>query len=275
MAPSSSNVRLKTELGVSINFFLLLVFVGTSHGIHFQGNPSQYAVYPKWNACVNASFSFEFKSTGTRVGLLAYADDSGKYDFMQLSLHNGKVNLTMNIVDGRDGRVEIVAGESLDDNRWHTVNIERKRMETTLTVDGVSESKVAIGSDFHFGSLETNSPLYMGGLPVNFLQASELKRLSLPSAAFLKGRFRGEIRNVLYGNCTCQLVRANVVSSVGASREPREACEVNNPCGDGCLCISTDEGPGCDCSPLRCEPGEFSVAYTLYHRNATIIHCIE
>ena len=62
-------------------------------GITLEGTDRSYARFPKWNACVNASISFEFKTTQDE-GLLLYTDDGGKYDFVEVN------NLYFNIFNG-------------------------------------------------------------------------------------------------------------------------------------------------------------------------------
>ena len=62
---------------------LLSVFHYDVTAITLDGTDRSYARYPKWNACVNASISFEFKTTQDE-GLLMYTDDGGKYDFFEV-----------------------------------------------------------------------------------------------------------------------------------------------------------------------------------------------
>ncbi len=168
-------------------------------------------------------------------------------------LTSGRIRVQLNIVDGRDGRIQIDVGENLNDGRWHRVEIKRNRMETTLIVDTDTNSKFAFGSDFHFGNLEENSDVFFGGLPSSY--ETNLHQMALPSVLF-RPRFQGSIRNVLYGNCTCQTVRAPYLEGQGVDRYPQEACERRNPCRDGCICISTDNEPACDCSELQCVSGK-------------------
>lgn len=185
-----------------------------------------------------------------------YTDDNGKFDYVDVMLTDGRVRLRMNIVDGKDGTVEMTLGQRLNDRRWHRVKIQRNRMETTLYVDNYHDSRVAFGSDFNFGDVTTNNFVYFGGLPKTYYQGqtSNLEKLSL-SSAFFEPRFEGQIRNVIYGNCTCRPERAEMLESDSVSREPREACEVKNDCGK-CLCISDDDGPGCQCMGFDCPTGK-------------------
>ena len=168
------------------------------------------------------------------------------------------MRLILNIVNGRDGSVQIDVGRSTNDGSWHRVEIRRHRMETTLLVDGVSDSRSSFGSDFNFGRTEGNSEMYIGGLPNDFHE--NIHQLALPSALY-KVRLRGSIRNVLYGNCTCQRVRGHMLDGVGVTQRPQEACDVRNPCRRGCLCISTDTEPSCDCTELKCVTGESTVCF--------------
>lgn len=68
-------------------FVFISIFVTTSDGLNFVGERETYAKFPKWDACINASISFEFK-TRQKDGLLMYTDDNGRYDYLQVSQTN-------------------------------------------------------------------------------------------------------------------------------------------------------------------------------------------
>lgn len=76
---------------------------------------------------------------------------------------SGRVSVVLNIVDGRDGHVQLDVGSNVNDGAWHRVEIKRNRMETTLLVDTDTDSRFAFGSDFNFGDLRTNSEVGMRG----------------------------------------------------------------------------------------------------------------
>lgn len=213
--------------------------------LHFPGSRISYARYPKWNACPNATISFQFKTTQSD-GLLMYTDDHGTYDYLEVIHMSGRVRVTMNIVDGRDSPIQLDTGRDVNDGRWHTVEIHRNRMETVLTVDDVSTSRLAFGSDFYFGNLEQNNDVFFGGLPDD-----DLNSLSFPTALF-QPRFQGSIRNIMYANCSCVRTRAKFIEGAGVTLSPPETCTERNPCRNGCVCVSEDEGPTCDCSDLTC-----------------------
>ncbi|KAH9500061.1 Neurexin-1b [Bulinus truncatus] len=61
---------------------LILVFVCPSESIRFLGERETYARYPKWNACINASISFDFRTT-LKDGLLMFTADRGQHDYLQ------------------------------------------------------------------------------------------------------------------------------------------------------------------------------------------------
>ena len=235
---------------------VLVLVIYTANAIQFTKTSKTYAKFPKWNACINASLSFEFRTLQSK-SLLMYTDDRGRFDYAEILLVDGRVRLRMNIVDGREGSIEITLGERLNNNRWHRVEIQRNRMETTLYVDGQSDSRVAFGSDFNFGEIQRNNYVFFGGLPNEYYDGDQtkLETLSLPSAYF-EPRFDGSLRNIIYGNCSCMSVRAQLVTGESVSLNPREACDVENQCSSNCLCVTRDDGPGCQCVGFDCPQGE-------------------
>ncbi|ESO88048.1 hypothetical protein LOTGIDRAFT_97249, partial [Lottia gigantea] len=171
------------------------------------GEPNTYARFPIWNACINASVSFEFKTTQSD-GLLMYTDNNGRYDFFEVMVKDGSVRLRLNVIDEQDGSVEIILGNNLNDNRWHSVEVKRKHFETILQVDGTSSSKVAFGSDSTvFRDRNKNNYVYFGGVPLGYRRDS---RGSQQDETVSDQKFEGDLRNILYFNCTCIPERAEV-----------------------------------------------------------------
>ena len=240
--------------------FLLAILLyclscSTTQALEFSGEPNTYARFPKWNACPNASLSFEFK-TRQSSALLMYTDDNGRYDFLQLALTKGAVRLLINFVSQENRFVDIEANTAaLNDGEWHRVEIRRNRMETILYVDGTQTSKVALGSDSDFGPNVThNNYVFFGGVPSSY--EGNLRDLALPEV-FFSQKFRGEMRNILYFNCSCIPVRASVLDSDDVSMDRPEACELSDPCPKDCPCVSLDDGSGCECNYKRdCLKGE-------------------
>ena len=69
----------------------LVLFASPGLALKFLGDTETFARYPKWNACQNASISFEFR-TRQPSALLLYTDDNGRYDYLQLALTKGESN---------------------------------------------------------------------------------------------------------------------------------------------------------------------------------------
>jgi len=225
--------------------------------LQLSGTQSSHARFPPWAGCTNASFSFDFRTTQLipdRGVLLWYADDGGRTDFfvVMLTAQRGAVRLVLRLADETDGNVDISLGRSVNDGRWHRVEVRRRRAETVLSVDDEVDSGTVFGRSFQFGR-GNNSDVFIGGMPRRLV--AHLSGMAMPSAVFA-ARFRGSVRNVVYGNCTCERRRASLVDGDGV-RAADDTCEQRNPCRDGCLCISTDVDTSCDCSDhVACVTGQ-------------------
>ena len=233
----------------------VIFFMVPVKSFRMTGGSNSFARFPKWNACVNASISFEFR-TNKADSLLMYTDDKGKNvtnNFFMVTLDKGSVSLIYKIDDKMDGSVEIKLGSGMNDNRWHNVKIQRNRLETTLSVDELSESRISVDEDIYFAHIPENNDVFFGGLPREHFQTN-LRYLALPSAMF-KDIFRGEFRNVLYVNCTCKPARGEMLASNRVDNSKPEACEKRNPCGDS-LCISSDRGSQCKVVDTGCGSGK-------------------
>lgn len=228
---------------------LLLFFVSLCHygqAIYLQGKKFNYAKYPVWDACINASMSFDFKTRKADDSLLMYMDDRGLSDFLQVKLKKQGITLMMKVSHNPDISKQVSVPGRFSDNLWHTVTIIRNRMEVILTTDGQSRSVFLEGSDFHLGNVTQNSYLYFGGIPKQLY--NDLHKLSNPEI-IVAGNFQGYIRNVIYRNCSCVPIRAEIIEGYDVNEEAEsEKCKLSNICGKGCVCISTDTDIGCDCS---------------------------
>jgi len=252
--------------------FTLIIDVHVD-ALSLPGTQSAHARFPPWAGCMNASFAFDFRTTQSipeNGVLLWYADDGGRTDFfvVMLTAQRGAVRLVLRLADEVDGNVDISLGQGVNDGRWHRVEVRRKRAETFLVVDDDEESGVVFGHSFHFGR-GNNSDVFVGGIPPEFVH--QLSSLAMPSAVFA-ARFQGSVRNVVYGNCTCERRRAREIGGVGV-RAADDACELRNPCRDGCLCISSDVDTSCDCSDLvACVTGQSFFLELLYSYSLSSKH---
>ena len=227
-------------------FFFFVTVCHFGHAIYLQGKENSFAKYPIWDACINASMSFDFKTTKDNDSLLMYLDDQGLVDFAQVELKREGVTLMIKVSSDPDIAKQVIVPGRYSDNLWHTVTITRNRMEVILTVDGRSYREFLEGTDFYLGNVSRNSYLYFGGIPKIFW--NDLSKLSNPGI-MLANNFHGYIRNVIYRNCSCVPVRAEMIDGYGVQEEEeKEKCKSSNKCEEGCVCISTDTDTGCDCS---------------------------
>ncbi|GFN82961.1 neurexin-2-alpha [Plakobranchus ocellatus] len=150
----------------------------------------------------------------------------------------------MNFVRDEQQSVRIQLGRQLNDGDWHQVEVKRNRMQTTLLVDETQMSDVAFGEDYRIRERNTKNYMYFGGIPLAFRGHAGARKLP---AAVLDTQFLGEIRNILYFNCTCLPTRASPLELRGSEDNPREACDIRNDCPPDCPCISGDDDSGCWC----------------------------
>ncbi|KAH0567848.1 hypothetical protein KQX54_014959 [Cotesia glomerata] len=186
--------------------FLLMIFIVRAWCFLLEGTSSSYAQFSKWNAAVNASLEFEFK-TNQRSGLLLYTDDGGTYDFFEIKLVEGAVRLRYNLGGGAQ---IVTVGHDCGDGQWHKVQVLRNHENTTLSVDSDSGFSTSRGKEFQFGKLSSNSDVYIGGMPSWY--NSKLTLLALPSVIF-EPRFKGLIRNLIYADDNNVISRRQEITS--------------------------------------------------------------
>ncbi|KAH8382007.1 hypothetical protein KR009_001358 [Drosophila setifemur] len=242
-------------------------FVTLSAGFQLDGSQNSFYTFRKWYTGLNGTLELEFK-TEQPNGLVLYTDDGGTYDFFELKLVEGALRLRYNLGGGAQ---IITVGRELHDGHWHKVQVLRNDEQTSLIVDGVSQQRSTKGKEFQFGKFASNSDVYVGGMPNWY--SSKLALLALPSVIF-EPRFRGAIRNLVYADQPGGSTRRQEIkqprdikcgdvpcdhSEMPARERPlrgvrgntTDACERNDPCQHGGICISTDSGPICECRNLE------------------------
>ncbi|XP_076226293.1 neurexin 1 isoform X6 [Nomia melanderi] len=252
--------------------FLVVLLGQVALSFVLEGSATSYAQFRKWNAGLNGTLEFEFK-TDQGNGLLLYTDDGGTYDFFEVKLVESALRLRYNLGGGAQ---IVTVGHDLGDGHWHKVQITRCNENTTLTVDGVSAVSTSRGKEFEFGKLAGNSDVYVGGMPSWY--NSKLTLLALPSVIF-EPRFKGLIRNLVYADGDSIVPRRQEMKSRDTKcggfpcvetvkrKSPRslrnmmtanatDACETRDPCQHDGICISTDSGPICEC-----RSGDYEGAY--------------
>merc|ERR1712087_320755 len=175
--------------------------------------------------------------------------------FFDLRLTNRKLLLRFKRHFGRSTDYgSIKANKDLDDKQWHKVKIQRNKKEMILTIDDYKIRKKAPVNDLHFGSLERNNFVFLGGMPATYKNKENRHKLTLPSIMFGLG-WRGQMRNLQYSNCSCPLRSAKIMKLSGARRD--NLCETNNPCdknNPNCDCLIDSLGkPKCDCTDKSCD----------------------
>ena len=254
-----STVRLAGMMSLAQARGVLLLLWSLLHActsFNLDGRPGAFAKFPSWEPCLNGSFSFEFK-TDSQNALLVYLDH-GKFKFFELKLVGGSLRLRVNLAEGT---VIVRGGEKLDDSQWHKVEVRQDNERTILTVDGVHNSRTAPGkvTEFSEGSSDREVFMFFGGLPREF--DNQLLLLALPSVVF-EPRFRGSIRNLFFRDCGEEPHRPEMVDSLGLRSIDVDLCERGNPCLNGGVCLSTDDGLLCDCAKTeyegeRCDIGKY------------------
>ena len=258
------------KTAILVIFGVIIACLETS-ALYFFGSSNTFARFPNWNACSKASISFEFK-TRQPSALLLYTEKNSRYKRLQLALTQGAVRLWIHLESNENQFVDIEANtDMLNDGRWHRVEIRRRLLQTTLLVDGTQTSKVGLGSDdIYEDDLNRSNYVFFGGLPKGYNNSS----IDVGSSKDFRKRFRGDIRNIMYFNCSCIPVRALVQEFAGVSNDRPEACEIENRCPDDCPCVSVDDGTGCECTfKKQCLKG-MSLSHIISHENIVVFFSI-
>jgi hypothetical protein len=131
----------------------------------FSPEPNTYLAFDAWRPCLTGYVRFDIRTTA-QDGTLAYIDDRGKFDFFYLKLIQGKPRLLFNL--GND-RQALNVNMRINDDRWHTILIQRNGKLTSLSIDhGQGQSSAITHSeDLFFGGTTYDeyeaSPFYFGG----------------------------------------------------------------------------------------------------------------
>ena len=208
----------------------------------FEGSSTSYAKFSSWVPCHNGTVSFEFK-TQLPNSLLLYTDSGGTGDYFQLKLVNGKMHLRYKL---SKNSAMLSAGQNLNDNNWHTVDIMREEKYTTLKVDDISYTRENMMYNPDSLNLETSSQNYVfiGGLPIEYNE--KLSELALASVTF-EPRLKGSVQNLFFSNCGKALSAPDMIDYQGIILET-DRCLKNNPCQNDGICVNRNNGVQCDCS---------------------------
>lgn len=216
---------------------LLFILCRNSLGLHFDTD-SSYCEFERWNASINGTLKFEFKTNVDRA-LLIYMDDGGDKDFLELILEDGIMRFRFRI---RNNARTFYLGENLADSTWHEVTIKRSGRSSSITLDGITREGSVEGPDEEL-TLATN--LYVGGLPVD----ADVLLTSSPAASLYQ-HFLGRLRNLRYKTRynRYHFERPELLKRVHVGEDPLDVCGSMDPCENRGLCMSRDDGLYCDCT---------------------------
>ncbi|KAG7461180.1 hypothetical protein MATL_G00207410 [Megalops atlanticus] len=199
-------------------------------GLEFSGAPGQWARFRRWDASTRSDLSFQVK-TEVSSALLLYMDDGGYCDFLQLAVHEGKLQLRFS-VDCAEAIV--VSDRRVNDSNWHSVAVSRANLRTALRLDSEVKADEVRPQRQH---MKVVSDLFLGGVPQDIRPAA----LTLPLVKE-QPLFRGVITDLKYGNGEPRLLGSQKV------RLDMEGLCAENPCENGGICSVADGEYICDCS---------------------------
>jgi len=211
-----------------------------------DGSPNSHARFPAWmrhcqsknRTTTTTTMSFDFETE--RASCLVFYADNG-HEFIEVRLMRGTAMLRLGA-----GRA-LTVGSGLNDGRTHSVTLGLTDHEATLTVDRASQS-LSVVSPSRPPSTPADFSVYVGGLPSDFRSGQRLEELSAPSAAF-EPSFVGSVRNLAYTTqCGSDVEVVRVMSGSGIRSGLDDPCADYDPCQNSAPCLSTDEGPLCDCT---------------------------
>ncbi|XP_072319417.1 slit homolog 1 protein-like [Eucyclogobius newberryi] len=171
-------------------------------------------------------------STAEDNGILLY---NGEDEPIAVELHQGRVRVTYD--PGNQPASAIYSAETVNDGRFHTVELVTFNHMVNLSVDGGEPQ--TLDSLSRVPSTVTEAPLYVGGMPEEVLPPS----LALPSAPLNTSSFHGCIRNLYINHELQDFARTHMKPGVVPGCE---AC-AKFPCVNGVCQPNAAQGLQCAC----------------------------
>jgi len=149
----------------------------TIPGVVFSGNG--YSRYPAVD--FNQDFQLDlYIRTEQPYGVIVFGTDALSFNTFSLSVVNGEVEF----VSMRDYKKEVARTDvTVNDGRWHSIQLLRREDKITLIVDGYTASAVLRENVDYL----TNHALYLGGIPTSNTLLLDV----VPDLV----RFEGDMRN--------------------------------------------------------------------------------
>jgi len=206
-----------------------------------EGSSHSYTQFREWRVDwregTGLQLQFQTQQTST---LLLYADNISNCTFIELKVVRGRVQLRFDL----GGGAEFIRSDAelLPSYAWNQVSIKLEGRNVTLTLNSYSQS---LSCDNQKNEVFPN--VYIGGTPLWL--ANNIQELSLPSVIF-EPKFRGQIRNVVY-TARQRQASQQMLAYKGVRASDVDQCTGANVCKNNGICISTDQGPICDCSSTQ------------------------
>uniref|UniRef100_A0A3Q2CWZ0 Contactin associated protein like 3 n=1 Tax=Cyprinodon variegatus TaxID=28743 RepID=A0A3Q2CWZ0_CYPVA len=192
----------------------------------FFEEETSYLHFPTFHEELNADISFLFKTTSSS-GL--FLENLGIKDFIRIELSSSTEVIFSFDVGNGPLEVKVRTSLPLNDNRWHSVQVERNVKEASLRVDDFPAAIQEAPSD-GFIHLQLNSQLFIGG-----------------TASRQKG-FLGCIRSLQLNGVTLNLEeRARITPGVRPGC-PGHCSSYATLCQNQGRCVEKANGFSCDCS---------------------------
>uniref|UniRef100_A0A3Q2CWF8 Contactin associated protein like 3 n=1 Tax=Cyprinodon variegatus TaxID=28743 RepID=A0A3Q2CWF8_CYPVA len=191
----------------------------------FFEEETSYLHFPTFHEELNADISFLFKTTSSS-GL--FLENLGIKDFIRIELSSSTEVIFSFDVGNGPLEVKVRTSLPLNDNRWHSVQVERNVKEASLRVDDFPAAIQEAPSD-GFIHLQLNSQLFIG------------------TASRQKG-FLGCIRSLQLNGVTLNLEeRARITPGVRPGC-PGHCSSYATLCQNQGRCVEKANGFSCDCS---------------------------
>ena len=203
-----------------------------------------YLIYPIWVASTRGRLELYFK-TSVSDAILVYT--GGPMTHLYIGLQEGRVHCSLQLTGSYLQHQEGIG--RWNDDQWHCLSVSHLSGTLLVQIDAISEIQLQNASVFLF---ETNSPLYIGGVP---------NSVALQSAATFAS-FQGCIGDVKGANHSIlkfNLHSLQAISSNGVKNGCEDICDAHNEtCNEGecysnwmnsstiCMCDSFHTGEQCN-----------------------------
>nr|XP_034311477.1 uncharacterized protein LOC117684259 [Crassostrea gigas] len=160
---------------------------GDVEGFKFGDTLTSRHEYVGWKSLrVNATIEIEFKTTSSG-GIMLYATDRRKTDFISLIMKDGHLVFSFN---SGSGALNLKTDQKYNDGKWHTVEFGRNKKTGKISVDGGAAKEGT--SPGPTQSLNLRKPFFVGGINPDLSSNDKVKK----HLQGVLGSFEGCMRNM-------------------------------------------------------------------------------